>query len=204
MDRPPCMGPISWNPFHSQIKFSELFFSLFQVPTNPSLRNFCSNQGRCVVVVSAKNAVPWSCVDNQKVNLHKIYTPNFTCEWQTAIKRVVPVQVLLVLSLFPAQLVTAKTVTSYERHWFSNHWQHDCFLNKFIRMTTKKSWKITSLALCTWNSQVFTVVVYWRNMWSLLSVTLITPGPRLNIKTIFPRYGDSHVKDKTVARLSYL
>ena len=24
------------------------------------------------------------------------------------------------------------------------------------------------------------------------------PGPRLNIKTIFPRYGDSHVKDKTV------
>ena len=24
------------------------------------------------------------------------------------------------------------------------------------------------------------------------------PGPRLNIKTVFPRYGDSHVKDKTV------
>ena len=23
-------------------------------------------------------------------------------------------------------------------------------------------------------------------------------GPRLNIKTIFPRYEDSHVKDKTV------
>ena len=30
------------------------------------------------------------------------------------------------------------------------------------------------------------------------------PGPRLNIKNIFPRYGDSHVKDKTVARPSYL
>ena len=30
------------------------------------------------------------------------------------------------------------------------------------------------------------------------------PGPRLNIKTVFPRYGDSHVKDKTVARPSYL
>ena len=25
-----------------------------------------------------------------------------------------------------------------------------------------------------------------------------TSGPRLNIKTVFPRYGDSHVKDKTV------
>ena len=24
------------------------------------------------------------------------------------------------------------------------------------------------------------------------------PGPRLNIKTIFPRYEDSHVKDKMV------
>ena len=24
------------------------------------------------------------------------------------------------------------------------------------------------------------------------------PGPRINIKTVFPRYGDSHVKDKTV------
>ena len=29
-------------------------------------------------------------------------------------------------------------------------------------------------------------------------------GSRLNVKTVFPRYGDSHVKDKTVARPSYL
>ena len=28
--------------------------------------------------------------------------------------------------------------------------------------------------------------------------------PRLNIKTVFPRYADSHVKDKTVIRPSYL
>ena len=26
----------------------------------------------------------------------------------------------------------------------------------------------------------------------------LNPGPRLNIKTVFPRYGDSHVKHKTV------
>ena len=31
-----------------------------------------------------------------------------------------------------------------------------------------------------------------------------TPGPRLNINTVFPRYGDYHVKDKTVVRPSYL
>ena len=30
------------------------------------------------------------------------------------------------------------------------------------------------------------------------------PGARLNIKNVFPRYGDSHVKDKTVVRPSYL
>ena len=30
------------------------------------------------------------------------------------------------------------------------------------------------------------------------------PGPCLNIKTIFPRYGDSHVEDKTALWPSYL
>ena len=31
-----------------------------------------------------------------------------------------------------------------------------------------------------------------------------SPGPRLNINTVFPRYGDPHVKDETVSRPSYL
>ena len=34
--------------------------------------------------------------------------------------------------------------------------------------------------------------------------TFFLSGPRLNIKTVFPRYVDSYVKDKTVARPSYL
>ena len=29
------------------------------------------------------------------------------------------------------------------------------------------------------------------------------PGPRLNIKTVFSRYGDSRVKDKTVGETVY-
>ena len=29
-------------------------------------------------------------------------------------------------------------------------------------------------------------------------------GPHLNIKTVLSTYGDSHVKDKTAARTSYL
>ena len=42
--------------------------------------------------------------------------------------------------------------------------------------------------------------------WSLSKVLcqFCGPGSCLNIKTVFPRYGESHVKDKTVARLSYL
>ena len=45
--------------------------------------------------------------------------------------------------------------------------------------------------------------------YKVLKTTLIYPplcryGARLNIKTIFTRYGDSHVKDKTVGRPSYL
>ena len=36
------------------------------------------------------------------------------------------------------------------------------------------------------------------------TLSLESLGPCINIKTVFPRYGDSHVKDKTVARPSYL
>ena len=32
----------------------------------------------------------------------------------------------------------------------------------------------------------------------------MSPGSCLNIKTVFPRYGDSHVKDKTVTRIFLL
>ena len=34
-------------------------------------------------------------------------------------------------------------------------------------------------------------------------VLIIVFGSRLNIKTVFPRYGDSHVKDNTVTGPSY-
>ena len=42
-----------------------------------------------------------------------------------------------------------------------------------------------------------------RTRWGFCRVSFRS-GSRLNIKTVFPRYGDSHVKDKTVARPSYL
>ena len=34
----------------------------------------------------------------------------------------------------------------------------------------------------------------------MFHVIMVKTGPRRNIKTVFPSYGDSHVKDKTVAR----
>ena len=37
-----------------------------------------------------------------------------------------------------------------------------------------------------------------------IQLQVVAPGPCLNIKTILSKYGDSHVKDKTVARPSYL
>ena len=37
-----------------------------------------------------------------------------------------------------------------------------------------------------------------------IRVTLLEPGPRLNIKTVLSTYGDFHVKDKTAVRTSYL
>ena len=37
-----------------------------------------------------------------------------------------------------------------------------------------------------------------RHLNDIEGMGLWSPGPRLNIKTVFPRYGDSHVKDKTV------
>ena len=38
----------------------------------------------------------------------------------------------------------------------------------------------------------------------LLTLIQLSPGLYPNIKTIFPRYGDSHVKHKTALRPSYL
>ena len=39
--------------------------------------------------------------------------------------------------------------------------------------------------------------------WAGIGLILLTSRPRLNIKAIFPRYGDPHVIDKKVRRLSY-
>ena len=39
---------------------------------------------------------------------------------------------------------------------------------------------------------------------TVMLTKLQTPGPRLNIKTVLSRYGDSYVKDKTAVRTSYL
>ena len=37
-----------------------------------------------------------------------------------------------------------------------------------------------------------------------INISAVDSGPRLNIKSVFPRYGESHVKDKMIPRPSYL
>ena len=39
---------------------------------------------------------------------------------------------------------------------------------------------------------------------TIMTKLSVGPRPHLNIKTVFPRYGYSNIKDKTVARPSYL
>ena len=53
---------------------------------------------------------------------------------------------------------------------------------------------------------VYPRVYKWQMSGNVASGELgeLDPGPCLNIKTVFPRNGDSHVKDKTVVRPSYL
>ena len=51
------------------------------------------------------------------------------------------------------------------------------------------------------------IACFWSTRWipcQLMPLLLLSPGPCLNIKTVFPKYGDSHVKDKRVMRPSYL
>ena len=62
------------------------------------------------------------------------------------------------------------------------------------------------LLTCLWRRQCHLFLAVSRWMWrkSGRQHGELRPGSRLNIKTVFPRYGDSYAKDKTVARPSYL
>ena len=64
-----------------------------------------------------------------------------------------------------------------------------------FRMMKQPPW----LLLCRWWPQPVQAMTE-----ASPSVRYIDPGPRLNIKTVFPRYRDSHVKDKTVSRPTVL
>ena len=48
------------------------------------------------------------------------------------------------------------------------------------------------------------ITIYFFDMYCYNISVIYAPGPHLNIKTIVHRYGDSHVKDKTAMRPSYL
>ena len=74
---------------------------------------------------------------------------------------------------------------------YSYQWKYlfNCFHCQMIR-----NWKIQNKIVETWSTFYRASVIVW----------LLKSRPRLNTKTVFPRYGDFHAKDKTVVRPSYL
>ena len=87
-------------------------------------------------------------------------------------------------------------------HSISNHLQLDCLFNSLYSPPTKKSSKHCIMIPLQGKAPSYKGPVMWKAfpchvvVWSTYT---ILAGPPLNIKTVFPRYGDSHVKDKTVS-----
>ena len=72
--------------------------------------------------------------------------------------------------------------------WFMVNWAH----------RNKLKWNSNQNRILFIQENVFENVVYkCQPFYSGLNMSS-APGSCLNIKTVFPRYGDSHVKDKTV------
>ena len=105
----------------------------------------------------------------------------------------------------------------------------DTSRNKDVVITTKRRdlWRnyVKMTSLWRYNHVIITSCVQWVRMYSqqghdrpeldqsMIDLTqtprsqlppTASPGPRLDIKTVFPSYGDSHVEDKMVVGLSYL
>ena len=53
------------------------------------------------------------------------------------------------------------------------------------------------------NFAIWDMVCTWLGFTVVYQPSYSGPGPHLNIKTVFPRYGDYHVKDKVATGPSY-
>ena len=112
--------------------------------------------------------------------------------------------------MFPKSNSEHKGLTTYHLH---PRRQRQCHLEASQDIMILQTWEVLRTAgySSRWNLWMNTTVhnqadTDRRSLQSVLrsAISRSRPEPRLNIKTIFPGYGDSHVKDKTVARPSYL
>ena len=93
-------------------------------------------------------------------------------------------------------------------HWYQD-WgpndQNQC-ANFYFIMIIKNQLRISkSCNMATVNNEIsYRLYLLHYGYMCTVGHCLVYSGPRLNIKTVFPSYGDYHVKDKTVARPSYL
>ena len=88
------------------------------------------------------------------------------------------------------------------RYWSLSPWQLSSSPSRI------RQWiDFWSQCKCIWFKDVaWFVVQSWIHVYPTFAITalFLRSWPHLIIKTVFPRYRDSHVKDKTVVRPSYL
>ena len=76
----------------------------------------------------------------------------------------------------------------------------------FLTKSRLKPTLVSEIGLSHKGHKSFISITQWQQLLQqgIFPQVLWLPGPRLNIKTVLPRYWDSYVKDKTVARPSCL
>ena len=81
-------------------------------------------------------------------------------------------------------------------YFVCQNWKHNV---RLMNLTPQTAWYAAAvgnywwlLQWILWNREMYPCHAGYR--WFIPEES----GPRLNIKTVFPRYGDTHVKDKTV------
>ena len=79
-------------------------------------------------------------------------------------------------------------------------WRHHAFISSCIALVSMRNRTAAAPSRITQSSSLDTDLREARTTgWSRTGKSILTDsGSRLNIKTVFPRYGDSHVNDKTV------
>ena len=97
---------------------------------------------------------------------------------------------------------THHRLKSWENLWAHNYYSVAWSLWNFVwGMAVRKPWSGWKFKIVRYMKQILNknwILWEFNLRWVSDPILQQPSGPRLNIKTVFPRYEDSHVKDKTV------